>query len=148
MDDQAETQSSKTTPDDWPQLERKHPPEWERDLNPEYMAGQNLGVPASEGEKNVRTAHDRKEVHVLLDRFRDDELKQIPIVPEGRRLRQGATYIDLGDTRPREFTALGGMEAGPGNYFVPKDEVPYILWNRLIGEEKPGQEHEGEKDAS
>jgi hypothetical protein len=31
------------------------------------------------------------------------------------------------------------MAALPGNAYVPKDRVPYEIWNRLIGEEKPGQ---------
>lgn len=146
--DEAETRSDKTTPDNWPQLEHKHPPEWERDLNPEHGAGQNLGAAASGGESQVRTAYDQKEVHALLNQFRDDELKKIPIVPEGQRLRQGATYLDLGATHPRAFTAMGGAVAGPENYYVAKIEVPYTLWNRLVGTEKPGQQHEGEKEAA
>jgi hypothetical protein len=33
--------------------------------------------------------------------------------------------------------ARGDMEAQPGNASVPKDRVPYEIWNKLIGEEKP-----------
>lgn len=143
-----DTRSGKTSPDNWPQLEHRHPPEWERDLNPEHAAGQNLGALSSEGERGLRSAYDLKEVHALLNQFRDDELKSIPIIPEGQRLRQGATYLDLGDTNPHPFTAMGDAIAGPENYYVAKIEVPYTLWNRLAGTEKPGQEHEGEKKAA
>jgi hypothetical protein len=61
------------------------------------------------------------------------DLKQIPVVPEGSRLEQNATYIDLMAATPQEFTATGSMEAGGGHRHVPKSEVPYELWNRLLG---------------
>jgi hypothetical protein len=141
-----ETKGEKTQGEDRPQFHHKHPPDVERDLNPEFMAGQNMGPLSSEGERGVHTAYDVKEVHYVLSDLRDDELKQIPIVPTGQRLRQGAKYYDLGARQPQEFTAMGGMRAERGNYFIPKDEVPYMLWNRLTGEEKPGQEHEGDKE--
>lgn len=32
---------------------------------------------------------------------------------------------------------MGGMEAGANNWYVPKTEVSYWLWNRLIGVENP-----------
>ncbi len=79
--------------------------------------------------------HLRKRGHTV--RGDDDELKQVPLVPDGTRLQQGATYVDLSEESPREFTARGDMEAGPGHAYVPKDQVPYEIWNRLIGEEKP-----------
>jgi hypothetical protein len=41
---------------------------------------------------------------------------------------------------PQEFTARGDDEATPEHAYVPKDRVPYEVWNRLIGEPKPGQE--------
>ena len=58
-------------------------------------------------------------------------------MPEGSRLEQGATYIDLAQDEPKEFTALGNMEAGPQNCYVLKSAVDYSLWNRLIGVENP-----------
>jgi len=84
-------------------------------------------------ETGLRTAHDVKEVHrSLADDFTDDELKQIPLVPEGQPLQQGAVYVDLKDSRHREFTAIGDMSASPGNWYTPKADVPYTLWNRLV----------------
>ncbi|HEU5369495.1 MAG TPA: hypothetical protein VFU69_13570, partial [Ktedonobacterales bacterium] len=66
-----------------------HPDEWQRDLNPEFLAGENYGltgfpsemIPASE----IKT--------LSTERLRDftmDDLRQIPVLPEGSRLEQGA----------------------------------------------------------
>jgi hypothetical protein len=69
----------------------------------------------------------------------DNDLKQIKVLPEGERLQQGATYIDLNDLDRGEFTATGNMRAREHNYYVPKDEVHYLLWNLLIGVDNPDQ---------
>lgn len=134
-----ETKDSKTDSRDLPQRERKHPPEWEQDLNPNRLEGQNIGVQSSAGEIGTRTAYDVKRLHRGMREMNDAELKRIPVLPEGERLQQGATYLDLADEQPREFTATGEMSAGTGQALVPKDRVPYALWNRLIGESKPGE---------
>jgi hypothetical protein len=115
----------------------QHPEEWRGDINPDRLAGQNVGPASSGQEKLTRTAYDVKEVHRRLRGFTDDMLKQIPILDEGTRLQQGATYIDLDDPDAREFTGMGDMEVGPDSYIVPKDEVDYQLWNMLIGVENP-----------
>jgi hypothetical protein len=31
-----------------PQAHQKHPKEWQKDLNPGYLAGQNIGLPTDE----------------------------------------------------------------------------------------------------
>lgn len=124
--------------DRFPQSERKHPDEWQQELNPDHMAGQNIGERSGDREQGLPTAFDEKEVHRTLHAdFDDDELKQIPILQPGQRLQQGASYLDLRDPGRREFTAMGGMEAGAENRYVPKDSVPYSLWNRLTGVENP-----------
>jgi hypothetical protein len=64
-------------------------------------------------------------------------------LPEGSRLEQGATYVDLADPARREFTATGAIHARPGAYYVPKHEVDYVLWNRLIGVTNPERLDEG-----
>lgn len=112
-----------------PQTEQKHPPEYRDDLNPDRMAGQNVGTP----QAGLPNAYDTKEVHNALSGFSDDELKQIPLVREGERLKQGATYLNLRDRARGEFTATAEMEAGAGDWIVPKDAVPYPTWNRLRG---------------
>lgn len=70
----------------------------------------------------------------------DNALKQVPVLAEGTRLQQGATYVNLADENPREFKATADVTSEPGDAYAPKDKVPYEVWNRLIGEPKPGQE--------
>jgi hypothetical protein len=119
---------------------------WDRDLRPDDNAGQNEGIQGLHPEKadGVRTAYDIKSLHNRLDGFTDDELKQLVVLPVGSRLEQNATYIDLRADEPQEFTARGDMEAGPENWYVPKTEVDYQLWNRLVGVGNP--ERTGDAD--
>ena len=111
----------------------QHPEGWRDELNPDRMAGQNMGLENPHPEQTARTAYDLKDAHRLLEGITDDGLKQIPVLTEGTRLEQGGTYIDLRDPHRREFTATGDMVAGRDNWYVPKDSVDYQLWNRLIG---------------
>lgn len=122
----------------------QHPEEWRQDLNPDANAGINAADVGADPEKAAPSAYDIKETHDLLQDFTDDELKRVLILAPGSRLKQGATYINLKDPARREFTATAEMEAEPGNLFVPKSEVDYQLWNRLIGVENP--ERLGEAD--
>jgi len=115
----------------------KHPEPWQADLNPDALAGQNVGVLGPHPESDARTAYDVKDAHRRLAGYADDELKSIPILPAGSRLEQGATYVDLRAADPQEFRARGDMEAGPQNWYVPKNQVDYQLWNRLIGVQNP-----------
>ena len=124
-------------PDRIPQPGSQHPEPWREDLNPNATAGWNVGVVSERPEVDAETAYDRKEVQQHLQGFTDDELKQIHILPAGSRLQQGATYIDLRDPSRHEFKALGNMEAGPSNWYVAKDSVDYVIWNRLIGVQNP-----------
>src|SRR2546425_3857933 len=55
------------------------------------MAGQNTGGASEERERGARSAYDVKKVHRALAEWSDDELKQIPVLESGTRLRQGAT---------------------------------------------------------
>src|SRR5687768_3208021 len=105
----------------------QHPDEYRDDLNP--GSGHDLNVrPAERPEATLRTAYDDKQLHERLD-LRDDELKQLPVVASGTRLRQGATYLDLSTLT--DFTATADMVAGDRDRYAAKDEVAYELWNRL-----------------
>jgi hypothetical protein len=115
----------------------KHPDEYQRDLSPNAMAGQNIGPYGAHPEKSARTAYDLKAVHNRLDHLLDDDLKQILILPEGARLEQGATYFDLNHPERGEITATGEMTAGPDNWYAAKDSMHYNLWNLLIGVDNP-----------
>jgi hypothetical protein len=71
-----------------------------------------------------------KSIHrALADEFRDDELKQIPLLPSGHRLEQGATYFDL--CQGREFTGLGNQVVEREDCVVAKSQVDFELWKRL-----------------
>jgi hypothetical protein len=122
------------------QAKHKHPPDWEADLNPNHLAGQNIGQQSDAQVEAEWTAFHLRKRGMDLSGVNDEELKQVPILCEGERLQQGATYVDLKHEPFEEFTARGDMTAGTGNAYVPKDRVPYEIWNRLIGEPKPGQE--------
>lgn len=113
------------------------PDEFEQDLHPDAMAGQNYGLEGSHPEKDAPNASEIKELYSLLPSYSKDELKQIPVLLPGSRLEQGAKYIDLKDPERKEFTAMGSMEAGTENLYVPKTEVDYQLWNRLTGVQNP-----------
>jgi hypothetical protein len=115
----------------------KHPEEYKRDLNPNALAGQNIGTAGAHPEKSARTAYDLKPLHNRLNHLLDDDLKQIRILPEGARLEQGATYFDLKHPERGEITATGDMAAGGDNWYAAKDSVHYNLWNLLIGVDNP-----------
>ncbi|HMQ33036.1 MAG TPA: hypothetical protein PKD53_20060 [Chloroflexaceae bacterium] len=115
----------------------QHPEEWRRDLNPAPQAGQNRGGDRHSADTDARTAYEHKGANRRLAAFSDDELRDIPIVPTGDRLKQGAVYIDLRSHDCQEFKARGDQEAGPDNIYVAKNEVDYQLWNRLIGVDNP-----------
>jgi hypothetical protein len=115
----------------------QHPEEWRQDLSPDANAGLNYGQAGAQPAGDALTAYDIPELHRSLRGFTDDELKRVSVLPEGARLEQGAVYIDLRTPDPREFKALGNMQAGSGNWLVAKNSVDYIVWNKLIGVENP-----------
>lgn len=110
---------------------QQHPEEWRADLNPDHMR--------TEQTTTMRTAYDVKDLHRRLRAWEDDDLKQIPVIPDGMPLEQGATYIDLALEQPREFQVWGDVIAGRDHCYVAKDRVDYTLWNRLIGVDNPAR---------
>jgi hypothetical protein len=122
------------------QARQKHPAEWQQDLNPNHLAGQNIGAESEQRETIAMTAFHLRKRGRELRGLDDNDLKQVPVLAEGTRLQQGATYVNLADDEPREFRATANMTAEAGDAYAPKDRVPYEVWNRLIGEPKPGQE--------
>jgi hypothetical protein len=123
--------------DKLPQFDEKHPQPWRDDLNPNHMAGQNIGGETLETDPDVAHARDLKEIGRLLPGFTDAELREIPLVPTGTRLENHATYVDLCDPERRPFTATAPMVAPHGTLLVAKAEVPYQYWNRIIGLSDP-----------
>jgi hypothetical protein len=112
--------------------ETERPEDWDRDLNPDGHAGRNAGPEDAQVEKEAPAAVDLKAVHRRYHWLTDEALGRIPILTEGTRLKQGATYIDLMAAEPTEFTATGDMQATRHNWFVPKREVDQDLWHLLL----------------
>jgi hypothetical protein len=125
------------------------PDEWQQDLHPHPEAGINADLRGPHPEKDAaltRTADEIKELHQRLQGYTNSELKQIPILPSGSRLEQGAKYIDLNHPEQGEFTAMGNMEVAEDAWIVPKTEVDYQLWNRLTGVHNPDRTGEVNPD--
>ena len=118
------------------QAKRRHPVPWQQDLNPNHLSGQNIGQQSDAQVESEWTAFHLRKRGLDLGSVNDEQLKQVPVLAEGERLQQGATYIDLKHEPVEEFTARGDMTASEDNAYVPKDRVPYEIWNRLIGEDR------------
>jgi hypothetical protein len=119
------------------QLEQAITDGFDQDLHPDHLAGQNIGPRSDEGHRAGRTAYDVRAIHRTLRDWPDDELKEIPILPEGERLQQGGVYLNLREPDRGEIRATGEMRASANDAFVPKDQVPYPTWNRLRGIDDP-----------
>jgi hypothetical protein len=120
--------------------EDKHPEPYQHDLNPDASKGINWGHVGPHPEKeNARTAKDIKDLHNLLSDFHDDELERIAVLPPGARLESKATYMNLREAEPTAFTAQGNEVVGDHDLIVPKSEVDYQLWNRLLGINNPAR---------
>lgn len=125
-------------PQDVPQSRQKHPDEYQRDLNPDHMAGQNVGGRSTLDDPHGHLAADVKELVTRLHHeFRMDELREIPVLTRGARLEQGAVYLDLSDPSRQPFTAMGADEVKAGSYVVAKQDCPVPYWNRLLGMKDP-----------
>jgi hypothetical protein len=106
---------------------------FDADLNPNAGAGQNLGQGNAGTAEAAPTAYDVKQAHRRLANLTDDNLRQIGLLAEGERLQQGASYVDLRNLEKGEFIATGDMKATADHLFVAKKDVPYHLWNILLG---------------
>ena len=114
----------------------QHPEEDREDLNPEARAGENTAEAAPSAD-SLQTLADIQEARDKLKGFPREALRQVPVVPEGERLQQGATYIDLRTREPHEFKARANMLATREHWYVPKADTAYELWNGLTGVSDP-----------
>jgi hypothetical protein len=133
-----------------PQAQQKHPPVWRDDLNPEGMEGQNMSASSKRSDSLARTAADIDVLAERLNGFTRDELSQIPIVSAATKLKQGAVYLDMRIPASVPFTATADIRTTEMNYYVPKAEVPYELWNRLVaalGPARMGEASKGEPES-
>ncbi len=115
--------------------------DFDDDLRPDNLAGEDHGQGLA--LEVGLSAYDVKDLYGTLADLTDDELKQIPIVPVGSRLEQGAKYIDLQHLEQGECVATAGMIAEEGHYYVPKKATGYVLWNHLNQVTMPARLDEG-----
>ena|SRR6185437_9453696 len=133
--------------------DEQHPTDW-KDIAPEW--NDDLHPNARDIQRQQEEKHAPGKFGLMAEAIKalqqgalrdltDEQLRAIPVLPVGSRLRQGATYLDLNDSQRRPFTATGAMIAGESNYYVPKDNIDYTLWNRLIGITNPERLDIGEE---
>lgn len=132
---------------DKPQEQQKHPTEWSGDLNPNRMEGQNIGPSSKRDDLRANNAADIDVLAGRLNDFSRDELSQIPIVPTGTKLKQGAVYLDMRIPASVPFTATADIKATEMNHYAPKAEIPYDLWDRLVAALEPARMGEASKGA-
>lgn len=118
-----------------PPLEELDRDDFDKDLRPNEFAGENHGADTAQNEKSAPSAYEFKELHDKFPQLDNADLKNIPILPAGTRLDQGATYLDLMNPDKGEYSAVANETVGEKDYIVPKTEVGYPLWNRLTGKE-------------
>ena len=116
-------------------LEQLDRDDFDKDLRPNEMAGENHGADTAQNEKNVASAYEYKELHGQFPQLSSADLKNIPILTAGTRLDQGATYLDLMNLEKGEYSAVSNETVGENDRIVPKTGVDYPLWNRLTGNE-------------
>jgi len=103
------------------------------DLTANDRAGVNHGMEGQHPEWEGRPGSSIKELHTRLADLTNDELKQLTILPEGSRLKQGTKYLDLEHLEQGEFVATAQMSVQPGQKIIAKHDTPYLLWDRLLG---------------
>ena len=116
-------------------LEQLDRDDFDKDLRPNEFSGENDGASSAQNEKNAPSAYEYKELHDQFPQLSNADLKNIPILPAGTRLDQGATYLDLMNLEKGEYSAVANETVGEKDRIVPKTEVGYPLWNRLTGKE-------------
>jgi hypothetical protein len=102
--------------------------------DPAVHPGQQKGASSRHAHQ---TADDKKELHELFPELSGEELKQIPILSSGTHLEAEAKYLRVSNGGRTEVQAKGDEEVGSGDLYIAKKDVPYELWNRLIGIDDP-----------
>ncbi len=67
-----------------------------------------------------------------LDRFTDDELREISICVDSGRLSESDQYVDLSDPERGVIKAKAGDPVPPGACYISRDDVSDELWTKLL----------------
>jgi len=111
--------------------------QWNEDLHRENLPDEEVGQQLHQSEALGLNAAMLKDLRTRLPGLTDEELKQLPVEPQGYLLHEGGVYVNLRDPQLQPFTAHGGMRAGHGDAYLPKSSVDYLLWNRVTGVDNP-----------
>jgi hypothetical protein len=106
--------------------------------------GQAAMVDANQaGNRNdeISSARTDKFIHERWPELNDDDLAHLPVLRIGTALEQGSVYFDLSDPQRGPFKAIGGEMSEEGSRIIAKNQVDYVLWNRLVKEDR-GRETE------
>jgi hypothetical protein len=103
------------------------------DLTANDRAGMNQGMEEQHPEWYGRFCASAKELHARLADLTNNQLKQVTILPEGSRLKQGAQYLDLEHLDQGELVATAGMSVESGLQLIAKHDTDYLLWDQLAG---------------
>ncbi|MGF1459752.1 MAG: hypothetical protein ACFBSG_12080 [Leptolyngbyaceae cyanobacterium] len=106
--------------------------QYDQDLNPNPTAGFNVGQEGEKPGRFERTAADIEQLRSQLTGWSEADLQRIPVLKSGARLEQGATYVNLQDATRQAYTGMANDSVAADDYIVPKAEVAYDLWNRLV----------------
>lgn len=73
-----------------------------------------------------------RERYDWLQRFTDEELRDISFCEEGVTLRSGQQYFDLNHPERGVITARRGERASEGTCLIPRESVRDSAWQKLV----------------
>ena len=112
--------------------------EFQQDIYAQPKPNLNYGHTGQASEvASTLNAYEIKELHSQLKGFSKDEMQQITVLPPGTPLNEGTKYVDLMDDGRQVITGATGMTVGNNSYYVAKNEVDYLVWDRLIDVSNP-----------
>ncbi len=83
------------------------------------------------GERE-RTAYKLKTRYRWLNKFTDDELRDITACYEGEQMKAGEQYFDLSHPEKGIMTGQPGQTVPEGSCFVAEGDVRPNAWQKLI----------------
>lgn len=91
-----------------------------------------FGEGRDQEQKFMHEASELRRRFQWLERFTDDELREITIRAEGDELEPGNEYFDLSHPEAGIITAPTGKRVPHKSAYVPRNDVPEALWEKLL----------------
>ena len=67
-----------------------------------------------------------------LESFSDVELGEMVFLRDGESLRSGDEYFDISNPERGVFRGEDGQKVDEGSRYVPKSQVPDVVWHKLV----------------